>query len=105
MRGLRAAKELGSSGGVGQIERFASYADSLQPGRARPLERDIVVRIEAVDGDHVGSVESESMGNVHADKAGCARHEHPHDRRPFADCSSARSFAYFEKLLKQPIAV
>ena len=49
--GARAAKKNSGRRCVGKIERLAANADLLQPGRARALERDVIIRIEAVDGD------------------------------------------------------
>jgi hypothetical protein len=40
---------------------------------------------------------------VHADESGRAGNQHRHRVRPV--CSSARSLAYLQKLLKQPIAM
>ena len=100
---LCAAKQSSGRGRVGKIERLAVNADLLQPGRPRALERDIVIRVEAVDGDHLGAVFPQPVRKVHADEAGRTGHEDLHDPRPRSVSSSARNFAYFEKLLKQPI--
>src|SRR5438105_385846 len=92
---------------IGDIQRVAMHARGREPIGAGALERDVVIRIEAVDSGDVGAVTLEAQCQVHADEPGRTRDEHTHARhhRARSACSSARSLAYLQKLEKLPMAM
>jgi hypothetical protein len=107
-------KERVARGPVSEIDALEREAGaSRERLDARLLERDVVVRVEAVDPRHVGAGVEQCARDVHADEAGCTGHEHaaPGARRrgrghdPGPSRSSARNFACLRKLANAPIAM
>ena len=88
---------------IGQVELDTPHAGARQLISPRPLQRDVVIRIEVVDADDVGAVARQPQREMHADKSGRASHQRRHRRS--AGRSSPRSLAYLQKLVKQPIAI
>src|SRR5438132_7717051 len=107
MREASVAQQRKRRDGVGEIERIAMHARGREPIDAGALERDVVIRIEAVDSGDIGAVTLEAQCQMHADEPGRTRNEHTRARRHRARsaCSSARSLAYLQKLEKLPMAM
>ena len=88
---------------VREIERFAGHTRSgelLGPGA---FEGDVVVGVEVVGTDDAHAVALQAQGEMHADKPGSSGNKDLHRAR--SACSSARSFAYLQKLANAPIAM
>src|SRR5690606_33041981 len=55
-------------------------------GEAGPLQRWVVIAVEAVDPEYIAAAREQSSRDMHSDEAGCAGDEHGHVRRPCLTC-------------------
>ena len=64
--------------GVGEIERIALHAGSLELPDTGSLEPDVVIRVEVVDAGDLRTVALQAQREVHADKTGGAGNQNLH---------------------------
>ncbi len=112
--------------GVGDVELLEAEAGQrLELRQPVALQADVVVVVQVVDADDVVAAREQRLRGEEADEPGAAGDQHRHrcsttvpsaasveasraasrDATRGSSTCSARSFAYFAKLLKQPIAM